>query len=332
MKKFLKITGFIILGLFILIVGLGLYAYTMKPDVGDAPDIKINATPEMIERGRYLANGFAACMECHSEKDMSKFAGPIIPGTEGKGGMDFGEGAGKIFAKNITSDKETGVGSWTDGELFRAITMGVDKNGEPLGPMMPYMYYRTMDEEDIKAIIAYIRTLAPIKNAVPQHELNFPVNLIFRMLPDKPAFVKLPGDAEKIKLGEYYSGSCFACHTPKGSSGPDTEKMFSGGVEYPLPDGSIVRSPNITPDKETGIGNWTKQQFIDRFKFYAKPENKNVSVKHGEFNTVMPWLLFAGLKDEDLGNVYDYLMTQKPIKNTVVKFSPPGTTGPQAEK
>lgn len=321
MKKFLKILG-IIFGVLIILMFIG-YAYitTKYPDVGPAPDMKIVSTPEMVERGKYLANTFAACMDCHSDRDFGKFTGPPVPGTDGKGGMDFGESAGFVPAKNITSDVETGLGSWTDGEVFRAITMGVDKDGNPLGPMMPYMYYRLLDENDIKAIIAYIRTLPPIKNNVPEHDFNFPVNLIFRTLPSAPDFKKLPDPKNTVATGEYYGGACVACHAPMDKGEFIADKFLAGGVEFPLPGGGIVRSANITPDKETGIGNWTKEQFIQRFKSYLNPET-HVPVKPGEFNTVMPWVNLAQATDADLGAIYDYLMTQKPIKNKVEKFTP----------
>lgn len=286
-------------------------------------DIKINATPEMIERGKYLAGNFAGCIDCHSQRDYNKLSGPLVSGTEGMGGMDFGEGAGFVPAKNISSDVETGIGGWSDGEIFRAITCGIDKDGKELGPMMPYTFFRNMDEEDVKAIIAYIRTLPPKKNEIPGHSFNFPLNLIFRTIPAEPDFKKMPDASNKAAHGAYLGISCMVCHSQM--DGPDfvAGKEFAGGVEVPNPKGGIIRSANITPDKETGIGSWTKQQFIDRFRLYGKPETQNIAVKDGEFNTVMPWTFFATATDEDLGAIYDYLMTQKPVYNKVEKFSPP---------
>lgn len=313
------------MGLIVVLLIAG-YAYLniKYPDVGEAPDLKITASPEMIERGRYLANGFASCMDCHSHRDADKFAGPLIPGTEGMGGVDFGEGAGTVIAKNITSDKETGLGNWTDGEIFRAITMGVDKNGEILGPMMPYPLFGKMDENDIKAIIAYIRTLPPVKNKIPEHELKFPVNLIFRTIPSKPDFRKLPDKSNTVATGEYYGVGCKFCHSPAEKGDVIPGKEFSGGVEFPGLKGGIIRSANISPDKETGIGNWTKEQFIKKFRSYLEPEIVNLKVNDGEFNSIMPWTFFASCSDEDLGAIYDYLMAQKPVSNKVVKYEPNG--------
>lgn len=324
MKKLLKILG-ILFGLVVIFLIAGyVYIKTSLPDVGDAPDMQIISTPEMIERGKYLSYGFASCMDCHSQRDFNKLGSPLIEGTEGMGGENFGEGAGTVLAKNITSDKETGLGNWTDGEIYRAVTMGVDKNGEPLAPMMPFMYYRNMDEDDIKAIISYIRTLKPIKNEIPKHDLKFPMSLIFRTLPAKPDFKKIPDKTNTVALGEYYSGGCMACHTPMVKGEFVMDEKFAGGVEFPGPKGGIIRSANITPDKETGIGNWTKEQFIQKFRSYNNPEMLNTNVHDGEFNTLMPWTFYNICTDEDLVAVFDFLMSQKPVSNKVVRFDPKG--------
>jgi mono/diheme cytochrome c family protein len=321
MKKFLKITGIVVLVLIIAVFGIITYITTQLPDVGAAPELSVEATPEMLKRGEYLAMTAAGCIDCHSKRDFSKFSGPVVPGTEGMGGDNYGEGAGFIPASNITSDIETGIGGWTDGEIFRAITMGVDKDGEPLAPMMPYKAFQTIDENDILSIIAYIRTLQPIKNEVPAKEINFPLNIIVHMIPSEPDFHALPDRNDKIKYGEYYSVSCKFCHTPSDGGEFEMDKYMAGGVEFPLPTGGIVRSANLTPDKETGIGSWTDEHFIERFKFYENSGNIH-SVSPGEFNTIMPWNNFGMMTREDLSAIYSYLMTLQPVKNYVEKFSP----------
>jgi mono/diheme cytochrome c family protein len=238
------------------------------------------------------------------------------------GGTDIGgfEGAGFVPSSNITQDKETGIGNWTDGEIFRAVTAGVDKNGKPLAPMMPYIGYGQMDEEDVKSIIAYIKTLKPIKNKIADKSLVFPLSIMVKIIPGDPKFGKLPDTTDRVKTGQYYSGACFTCHTQFEKGKPNMEKYFAGGKEFPLPDGKIVRSANITPDKETGIGSWTKQQFLDRFKLYVNHENLDIQ-KIG-YMTVMPWNEFAtGYKESDLAAVYDYIMTIKPVSNKVEKIS-----------
>ncbi|HEY3251684.1 MAG TPA: cytochrome c [Ignavibacteria bacterium] len=320
MRKLFKILSILLIIIVLFAAGGFIYLQVAFPKVGPAPDIKVESTPERLDRGKYLANGFAGCIECHSTRDFSKFSGPVVPGTEGKAGMDINEGAGFVPARNITQDKETGIGNWTDGEIFRAITAGVDKNGRFLAPMMPYPFFAKLDKEDIYSIIAYIKTLPPIKNNVPEKKLNFPVNIIFRTIPkDANEFGKFPGQDDRVKLGEYYAVSCKFCHSPneKGEFLPG--KLFSGGVEFPMPDGTIIRSANISPDKETGIGNLSKELFIQKFKMHLDPANLDVQ-KRG-YNTPMPWSQFAtGCSEEDLGAVYDYIMTQNPVKNKVEKI------------
>ena len=319
MKKIFKILGIMLIIVILFAAGGFIYLQTAFPKVSAAPDIKIEPTPERIERGKYLANSFAFCIDCHSSRDANKFSMPILPGTEGKGGDDYGEGAGFVPASNITSDKETGIGSWTDGEIFRAITSGVNKDGNFLAPMMPYALFNKMDKEDLYSIIAYIRTLPAIKNQIPEKNLKFPVNLIFRTIPaDVTEYGKRPEGLDKIKQGEYLGYGCKFCHSPSEKGEILPGKEFAGGVEFPMPDGSIIRSSNITPDKETGIGTMTKEVFISKFRLCL---NDNfLDPKARGYNTPMAWNFIAKTATEDdLSAIYDYLMAQKPVNNKVEK-------------
>lgn len=320
MKKLFKIGGYVIAALFLVVVGAVAYIMTQFPKETEVTELKIVPTEEMVARGKYLANTTFGCIDCHSARDIEKFNMPLVPGTEGMGGMDIGEGAGYIPAKNITPDIETGIGGWTDGELFRAITTGISKDGSHLAPNMPYMMFGKADSTDIIAIIAYLRTLKPIHNKIPEREVDFPLSLIFRTLPDD-ANLKPLDKSNPLAVGEYMSQSCFACHTPR--EGPEfkMDELMSGGSEFHMPDGSTVRSANITSDNETGIGTWSKEMFIKRFKDAVDPKT-HVPVKQGEFNTPMPWTFFGNLTEEDLGAIYDYLRTVPPKKKKVEKFTP----------
>ena len=321
MKKIFKILGILLIIVVLFAAGGFIYLQTAFPKVSAAPDIKIEPTPERIERGKYLANSFAFCIDCHSSRDANKFSMPILPGTEGKGGDDYGEGAGFVPASNITSDKETGIGSWTDGEIFRAITSGVNKDGKFLAPMMPYALFNKMDKEDLYSIVAYIRTLPAIKNQIPEKNLKFPVNLIFRTIPaDVTEYGKRPDGLDKIKQGEYLGYGCKFCHSPSEKGEILPGKEFAGGVEFPMPDGSIIRSSNITPDKETGIGTMTKEVFISKFRLCL---NDNfLDPKARGYNTPMAWNFIAKTATEDdLSAIYDYLMAQKPVNNKVEKIT-----------
>src|SRR5579871_3647490 len=324
MKKVLKFLGYTVLVLILLIVGLLTYIKVALPNVGPAPDLIVESTPEKIERGRYLANSVTICMDCHSTRDWSKFAGPLTEGTLGKGGERFDQKVGfpgVYYSKNITP---AGIKRYTDGELFRLITTGVTKEGRAMFPLMPYQHYGKMDPEDIKCIIAYIRMLAPIENAVTESVSDFPMNFIINTIPSKAEPGKLPAKSDTLAYAKYMvnASACIECHTQvdKGRIIPDL--AFSGGREFRFPDGSVVRSANITPDKETGIGSWTEDIFIARFKTYADSSYKPQTVSPGQFNSVMPWNMYARMNKEDLAAIYTYLKNQNPIKNTVTKFTP----------
>lgn len=321
MKKLLKILGILLIVIVVIAAGGFIYLQIAFPKFSPAPDLKVELTPARIERGKYLSNGAGFCIDCHSTRDVSKYSGPVKHGTEGMGGDNYGEGAGFVPARNITPDKETGIGNWTDGEIFRAITAGVDKDGKFLAPMMPYQLFSKMDREDIYAIIAYIRTLKPIKNSVPDKKLKFPLSIIFRTLPEEPKeFGKLPPPSDKVKLGEYYGAACWFCHSPNDKGKVIPGKEFSGGMEFPMPDGTIIRSANITPDAETGIGKYTKEMFIAKFRLFADPNNLDPQ-KYGH-NTPMAWnQIGMTLSDEDLGAIYEYLMAQPPVSNKVEKLT-----------
>ncbi len=323
MKKFLKILGILAIFIVIAAIGISVYIKNAFPKVDPPADMKIEVTQERVARGNYLANHVMVCIDCHSTRDWSKFSGPIVPGTEGKGGDMFDESMGfpgTFYARNITPE---GIGSWKDGELFRAITTGVNRDGEPFFPVMPYPYYGKLDKEDIISVIAYIRTLSPVKNEVPESSPSFPMNLILRTIPQNPQFTTRPDKSDTVAYGKYMTtaSGCIECHT-QADKGKLLEGLeFAGGREFHFPTGEVLRSANITPDDETGIGKWTKEQFLAKFKQYDNPESRNIPAKRGEFNTIMPWTMYAGMEPEDLSAIYAYLRTVRPLNNKVEKFS-----------
>jgi len=320
-KKFL--IGLVLIFVLFIIGSLS-YVKIALPDVGDAPKIKIEATPERIARGKYLANHVCVCIDCHSKRDWTKFSGPPIEGTFGMGGECFDQKfgfPGSYHSKNITP---FGVKSWTDGELLRAITTGVDKQGNALFPIMPYHYYGQMDEEDVKSIIAYIRILQPVENDPGASSSDFPMNFIINTIPQKANFQKIPNKkTDLIAYGKYLitASGCIECHTKDEKGQIIPELAYSGGREFPVPTGGEVRSGNITPDRETGIGTWSKEQFIALFKARSDSATLNMKAKPGQFNTIMPWTMYSKMTDEDLEAIYTYLRTIKPIKNEVEKFT-----------
>lgn len=318
MKRFLK---FLVLGIIVLVIAVLGYLGFLLPAVGKAPDVQATRLPERIERGRYLANHVAVCMDCHSKRDWNRFSAPIMEGSTGAGGEYFGPEMGFpgiFYSKNITPDHLSG---WTDGEIYRTITTGVNRNGEALFPVMPYLNYGKMDPEDVLSIIAYLRTLAPQKNDPPARKVNFPMNFLINTIPQKAMPVHRPDTANIVKRGEYLVtiAACVECHTPVEKGQIIPEKAFSGGREFIMPSG-ILHTANITPDIKTGIGAWTDSMFVSRFKSYNRPETLH-PVGKNEFNTIMPWSMYAGMTAGDLKAIFAYLKTLKPADNKVVIFT-----------
>jgi hypothetical protein len=325
MRNLPKVIGFVLLGIAVLIGVIISYLKLALPNVGDPDELTIELTPERIERGKYLAHSVAICMDCHATRDWSKFSGPPAEGTLGKGGDRFDQTVGLpgvYFAKNITP---FGIGRYTDGELFRVITTGVTKEGRAMFPLMPYLNYGKMDREDIYDIIAYIRSLSPIESTIPESVSDFPMSLIINTIPQKGEPQKKPDPNNELAYGAYMvnASGCVECHTQVDKGQIIKELSFSGGREFFFPNSAVVRSANITQDLETGIGNWTREQFVARFKQYADSAYVTPSVKPDEFNTIMPWTMYAHMKERDLAAIFAYLQTVKGIPNKVTKFSPP---------
>jgi hypothetical protein len=272
------------------------------------------------ERGRYLANHVAVCMDCHSTRDWSFFSGPIVAGTLGRGGERFDRETGLpgvLISRNITP---AALGDWSDGEIYRAITGGLRRDGSALFPLMPYDAYRFMAEEDLLAIIAYLRTLPPIPNEVPARQLDFPLNLIVNSIP-KAAQPQVVNRADPVEYGRYLAtiAGCRWCHTPVDERQQSIAALeLAGGHEFLMP-GFVVRAANLTPDPETGLGSWTREDFIARFRRY-QGEGARIPVGPGDFNSTMPWTMYAGLTDEDLGAIYAFLKQVPPVRNPVEAF------------
>lgn len=320
--KGMKIIIYLVLAIVLIALGAVSYISYALPNVGASPDMNIRITADKVERGKYLAWHVMMCADCHSIRDFSYFAGPPTPGTEFAGGDIFDHTLGfpgRFIASNITP---AGIGDWTDGELYRLITTGVKRDGEPIFPVMPYQNYGKMAPEDIKSVIAYLRTLPAVETNHPKSKADFPFNLILRTIPEKAAPTQKPHESDRIAYGEYLfiSAACGDCHT-QFEKGSFTGPVGGGGREFSPPDGSVIRSANITPH-ETGIAHYTRDLFIERFKTYTDTDFNLPKVKPGQFQTIMPWTMYAGMKEEDIGAIYDFLITLEPFENHVIPFSP----------
>ncbi len=319
MKKFLKRTGVVVLILILLIGVAAAYIKIMLPNVGSAPELKIDNSAAVIERGAYLANHVMVCMDCHSGRDWSKFSGPLVPGTLGQGGEVFDANMGfpgRFISSNITPHF---LSDWTDGEIFRAVTTGVAKNGRALFNIMPYLSFGKLDEEDIKSVIAYLRTLEKVEKENETSKADFPVNFILNTIPQKAAFTKRPEKTDTINYGKYLvaAANCAECHT-KMEKGKPVGEPFAGGFEFGMP-GGVVTSPNLTPH-ETGMKNYTLEMFLSKFKMYTDSNYVLPAITPGTMQTPMPWTMYAGMTEEDLTAIYKYLQSLPAVNNTIVKF------------
>ncbi len=295
-------------------------------ELKQADNINQDSVQMVLARGEYLAVHVAACIHCHSKRDFSKYSGPVIPGTEGGGGQEFSHAEldaipGVLYSKNITPDSATGIGTWTDAEIIRAITQGINKKGDTLFPLMPYANFNRMAKSDLLSIVAYIRTLKPINNKVPDRQLMIPISMAY----PAPALQKsidgneMPSENDSVKYGGYLvmMAGCSDCHTPYVKGQPDFAHAFGGGNEFKL-SSFKVNSANITPDSVTGIGSWNETAFLGKFLPYR--DSKNYDMNPGKMNTAMPVSEFAGMTDGDLKSIYAYLRTVKPVNNKIVKY------------
>ena len=259
-----------------------------------------------MERGTYLVEVIGACGNCHTPK------GPAgeVPGKHMAGGFRIEESFGVAITPNITRDRETGIGAWSDVEIIRAIREGKGRDGRTLGPPMPYELYRGLSGVDVNAIVAYLRTLPAIKNR-PE-----PSRYLIKLPPSwgPPAgLVPEPSKSDPVSHGAYLAGPvahCAECHTPMGPGGRmDTTRLFAGRLKFTGPWG-VSYSSNLTPDQETGIGPWTDAQLTAAI--YGVKRNGQPVLPP------MPWPYYAGrIAEGDLKAIVAYLRSLRPLHNVV---------------
>ena len=317
-KKILKRVLAGIGGVFLLgILGIVVKFYVLSPKSRPAPVMTAPTTAEAVERGRYLVNHVAVCAGCHSKIDETVPGEAVVDGMLGSG-RDFGDIGGPIHirAPNLTPDKDTGLGGWTDGEIARAIREGVSKDGRNLFPQMPYLTYReTLSDGEVLDIIAYLKTLKPIKNEVGRTSVAFPVSMFVRAVPqplETPAPAP-PSPSDKLARGKWLlrAASCNECHD---SVNERMEKIpgktLAGGFKFTLPDGrGYAIAPNITSDPATGIGSYSDE---DLRRVFEQGKGKD-----GRDLYVMPWSFYKGMTAEDKAALIAALREVAPVSNVV---------------
>ena len=260
------------------------------------PAITASNDPAVIERGRYLVYGPAHCIECHGDHDKKHLSG----------GHEWNLPLGKIYAKNITPDKETGIGKLTDAEIARTLRYGVGHDGRA---MLPFMPFANMSDEDLTAVVSYLRAQEPVHHAVPSHEPNLLGRAVIALVirprgPDGTPPATSP-KGPTIERGKYLANNvanCVTCHSKLNDVGAIVGPKFAGGGKH----GTFV-SPNLTPDRETGrIAAWSEELFVARFKAGAGPKD-----------SPMPWATFATITEDDARALYRYLQSLPPVHNVV---------------
>ena len=292
------------------------------------PAVKASTDEATVAKGKYLSSTMG-CLACHSERDWTKLGGPVKEGRELVGDAALSKEAGFPPSFDFGSPNLTPahLKEWTDGEIVRATFLGQGKQGEGFFPLMPYMEWRdAIALDDAGAVVAYLRTVPAVEGA-PMPARKFPMpGFVLNGFPeprDLRAAAPKPGDADYGKYVAVRSG-CMACHTNADARGKFTGAPYSGGRMFPLPQpaGGAVWSANLTPDEESGLGKWTKEMFVARFKSSTLEVARAVTVNKGDFQTNMPWWTYSELSEEDLGAMFDYFRSLPATKNVVVKHSP----------
>jgi hypothetical protein len=221
-----------------------------------------------------------------------------------------------VVAPNLTADRETGAGNWTDDQFARAIREGIGHDGRALFPAMPYRSYRVLSDEDVASIIIYLRSLPPVRNPLSKTRLSIPAKFVIRGMPHPlRTSVPAPDASTPEKRGAYLAAvaDCSDCHTPSNKLGRKLNAMnFAGGYILAGPFGRVA-SANLTPDP-SGIPYYDLSLFTKAMR--------TGSVGARPLNVVMPWTTYGGMTDADLADIFAYLRTLSPVRHRVDNTEP----------
>ncbi|HWH78389.1 MAG TPA: hypothetical protein VNT76_13500 [Candidatus Binatus sp.] len=267
---------------------------------------------DLAARGQYIFALAGGCA-CHTEPK----------GELNAGARAFSIPFGTVYSSNITRDKKTGLGNWTDQQIIDAITKGIRRDGSPLLPVMPYEKYSGMAQEDLNALVAYLRTLKPIRKPTPPlktwapfaRSLGTPIYLrVFGRFSNSSPEAPQSGRERGRYLVDHVS-LCGDCHTPRNSLGVPNQSLYLAGASEKIgPLGQAVA--NITPDRATGIGDWKREDVAELLKSGTKPDLDNVQGLMAEVIQGAPHG-YKDMKKEDALAIADYLKSIQPINNKI---------------
>jgi len=288
-------------------------------------ELKVEVTPERVERGKHTSE--MLCVGCHLDNETGTLAGKPMPDLPAQNGW--------AHSANITQDPETGIATWTDGELAYLLRTGVRRDGRYTPPWMVKL--PLMADEDLKDVIAFLRSDDPlVKPVKAQRPLSKPslltkvlARVVFKPIPYPQAPIPTPDTADPVAHGKYLVQAralCFGCHSldfakvdeavPERSAG-----YLGGGNAMPDMNGRIVTTSNITPDPETGIGKWSEDEFVRLLRFGVRPDASVI---------VYPMVPFPELSDAEARAIYAYLRTVPAIKNAVPRPAAASVAGMDA--
>ncbi len=271
--------------------------------------ISIAALPagaeSLLERGAYLMRGIVACGNCHTVQTPE---GPL-PGKELAGGNPIVEpNLFTAYPSNITPDRETGIGAWSDEEIIAAIREGRRPDGTIIGPPMPIGLYRGLSDRDVRALVAYLRAVPAVRHEVPKSDYNIPLPPAYG--PPVGSVAAVPRD-DPVAYGAYLAGPaghCIECHTPFVQGRPDFEnRLGAGGFPFHMPFGVVV-SPNITPHPSDGIGRYTDAQVKRIITNGIRPDGTRLLPPMGV-------RYYRNISDRDLDAILAYLRSLPPRPN-----------------
>jgi len=318
-KKVLKI----VLGLVLLIVILagGFASYVAIDGIPSyktqVVDLKVEVTPERVARGKVISN--MMCGQCHLNTKTGRFTGHQLP--------DLPPQFGVAFSRNITQDKDVGIGSWTDGEIAFMLRTGINRRGKYTPPWMP-KFPRIADEE-IASIIAFLRSGDSLVQADPSPDFDSKVTFLTKFLthvafkphPYPTTPIKAPDTSNLVAYGRYLAldaFDCYGCHSGdfKKMNDREPEKsflFFGGGNSMPGVDSVPVNTANLTPDPTTGIGKWSEADFIKTVRDGVRPDGRLLRY---------PMVRIPEFSETDLKAIYAYLKTVPPIQHEVARNFP----------